>query len=248
MSIDERQPPAGDDLDIDLRRVWVGVAAETMADRSGAVERLLGGLLRSPGLARAIVTAPSLVASWIIASAIVLGVGVVATAGSQEPWFALGAPVLAGIGVAYAYGPGIDAAFELSQTMAISDRSVLLGRVLAVFGLNALTGIVASLVTASAVGLTLGWLLPMTTVAAIALAASTMSRSANVGVGAALASWTIIVLATAYDAGSWVGAVRPDAASSIAVFYLITTGVCSGLALVATSGRWSYRTGGERWQ
>lgn len=245
---DEERRAADDDLYIDLRRVWVGVAAETMATRPRTMEWLLARLLRSPGLARAIVTTPSLVASWIVASGIVLVVGVVATAGSREPWFALVAPVLAGIGVAYAYGPGIDPAFELSQTMAISDRSVLLGRVLAVFGLNALTGLVASLVTVSAVGLTLGWLLPMTTVAAIALAASTTSRSANVGVGAALASWTIIVLATAYDAGNWVGSVRPPVVSGLALFYLVVTGICGWLALLATSGRWSYRTGGGGWQ
>lgn len=235
-------------LDVDLERVWRGVAAETLARQPHAIERLFGWMLRSPGLARAVVTTPSLVASWLLASAIVLGVGVVATADTGEPWFALVAPLLAGIGVAYAYGPGIDPAFELSQSMAISDRMVLLARVVAVFGLNALTGLLATLVTANAAGLTFGWLLPMTTVAALALAASTLSRSANVGVGAALAGWALILLATNYDANDWIATVQPDATSGIALFYVIATICCGWLAWYATSRQNTYRKGGWQWR
>ena len=115
-------------LDVDLGRVWTVVAGEVMATPVGRVERFAGWLLHSPGLARAIVATPSLVLSWLLASAVVLAVGVVVTAvsGSGTPWVALLAPALAGAGVAYAYGPGIDPAFELSQTMAVPDRLVLL--------------------------------------------------------------------------------------------------------------------------
>ena len=72
-------------------------------------------MLRSPGLARALVTTPSLVLSWILASVVVLAAGVIATASTDTPWVALLAPALAGIGIAYAYGPGIDPAFELGE-------------------------------------------------------------------------------------------------------------------------------------
>lgn len=242
------EEPLDLDLDIDLERVWIGVAAETLVRQTGGVERLAIWALRSPGLARAVVTTPSLVLSWLLASAVVLGVGVLATAGSGEPWFALVAPVLAGIGVAYAYGPGIDPVFELSQSMAISDRIVLLARVLVVFGLNALTGLLATLVTASATGLTFGWLLPMTTVAALALAASTVSRSANVGVGAALGGWAIIVVATSANANDWVATVQPDATSGIALFYVIATLLFGWLALYATSSQHTDRKGGWQWR
>ena len=50
--------------DVDLDRVWVGVAAEVWRRRPGPVERLAGRLLRSPGLARALVTASSVPLSW----------------------------------------------------------------------------------------------------------------------------------------------------------------------------------------
>ena len=64
-------------LDVDLDQVWAGVAAEVWAPRVGLVERLAGRLLGSPGLARALVTTPSLVLSWIVASAVLLAVGIV---------------------------------------------------------------------------------------------------------------------------------------------------------------------------
>ncbi len=223
-------------LDVDLERAWRGIAAETWATPVGPVERLAGRLLGSPGLARALVTTPSLVASWIVASAIVLAVGALATLGTGTPWPALLAPALAGIGIAYAYGPGIDPAFELSQTAAVSDRMVLLVRGLAVFGLNAALGVVASLVTAdaTATGLTLGWLAPMTTVAALALAAATLARSANVGVAAALAGWCIAILAGLAGTGDLAAAVVRGA---LAPLYLAGTAAGLALALWATSGQ-----------
>ena len=57
---------------------------------------------------------------------------------------ALLAPAVAAAGIAYAYGPGIDPAWELSWSMAVSDRMVLLVRAVAVFGLNAVLGLAAS--------------------------------------------------------------------------------------------------------
>lgn len=220
--------------DVDLNRVWYGVAAEINAPVVGPVEALAARMLRSPGLARALMTTPSLVLSWLFASVVVLTVGVLATSGTDVAWVSLLAPALAGVGIAYAYGPGIDPAFELSQTMAISDRMVLLTRVLAVFGVNALLGIVASLVTSLTVDLTLSWLLPMTTVAAFGLAAAAMARSANVGSAAALAGWTIFVLAGAYRTGDITAAVEHDALIPV---YLIGTTICVGLTLYATGSK-----------
>ena len=46
------------------------------------------------------------------------------------------APAIAGAGIAYAYGPGVDPAYELSMSMAVSDRMVLLARVLAIFAID----------------------------------------------------------------------------------------------------------------
>lgn len=238
------QEAAAIDLDIDLDRVWAAVAGEVMATPVGRVERFAGWLVQSPGLARAVVATPSLVLSWLLASAVVLAVGVLVTAvsGGGTPWVALLAPVLAGAGVAYAYGPGVDPAFELAQTMAVPDRTVLLARVLAVFGVNAVFGLVASLVAAPMTGLALGWLLPMTTVAALGLAAATLATSANVGVAAGMAGWGLIVLANAVETRDYAAAVERG---ELIPFYLIGTGICIALALSATSGG---RNWGLEWQ
>ena len=175
--------------------MWLGVAAQVWRRRPGPVERAAGRLLRSPGLARALVTTPSLLLGWVIATVVVLIAGVGFTLGTGQPWVALLAPAVAAAGIAYAYGPGIDPAWELSQSMAVSDRMVLLVRALAVFGLNAALGLAASAASGAAAAVTFGWLVPMTAVCALALAAATVTRSPNVGVAAGSAGWVIAILA-----------------------------------------------------
>jgi hypothetical protein len=222
----ESSPP-----DVDLGRVWTDVAAEVWRRRPGPVERLAAWLLRSPGLARALVTTPSLLLGWVIATVAVLAVGTVVTLRTGTPYVALFAPAVAGAGIAYAYGPGIDPAWELSQSMAVSDRMVLLVRALAVFGLNALAGLAASAVSGAAAAVTFGWLVPMTAVCALALAAATLSRSAIVGVGAGLSGWAITLLAGQATAG------RPTvviANSSLLLPYLAFAACCAAVAWYAT--------------
>jgi hypothetical protein len=232
--------------DVDLGRVWLAVAAEVWRRRPGPLERLAGRLLRSPGLARALVTTPSLLLGWIIATAVVLIAGAAATLGTGTPYVALLAPAVAAAGIAYAYGPGMDPAWELSCSMAVSDRMVLLVRALAVFGLNAVLGLAASAVSVSAAlgsaasvsaasgaaaGLTFGWLIPMTAVCALALAAATVARSANVGVAAGLSGWMITVLAARAAAGRFTAALTE---SSLVLPYLAVALCCGAIAVYAT--------------
>jgi len=217
--------------DVDLDQVWLEVAAEVWRRRPGPVERLAARALRSPGLARALVTTPSLLVGWVIASAVVLVAGVFATLGTGTPYVALFAPALAAGGIAYAYGPGIDPAWELSQSTAVSHRMVLLVRVLAVFGLNAALGLAASAASGTAATVTFGWLIPMTAVSALALAAATVTRSANVGVTAGLAAWAITVLSVHSASGQ----VTPAVASSALVLpYLAVAAVGGAIAWFAT--------------
>ena len=217
--------------DVDLGRVWTGVAAQVWRRDPGRVERLAGRLLRSPGLARALLTTPSLLLGWIIATVVVLAVGAVATLGTGTPYVALFAPALAAAGIAYAYGPGIDPAFELTRSMAVGDRMVLLVRALAVFGLNAALGLAASAASGVAAALTFGWLVPMTAACAIALAAATLARSANVGVAAGVAGWVIMVLAGRATLGQYTAAVTD---SALVLPYLLFAACCCAVALYAT--------------
>ena len=50
-------------------------------------------------------------------------------------------------------------------------------------------------------GITFGWLVPMTAVSALALAAATVTRSANAGVAVGLAAWAITVLSVYSGSG-----------------------------------------------
>src|SRR5690242_881807 len=217
--------------DVDLDRVWLGVAAQVWRRQPGAAERMAGRLLRSPGLARALVTTPSLLLGWVIATVLILLAGVGFTLGTGTPWVALLAPGVAAAGIAYAYGPGIDPAWELSQSMAVSDRMVLLVRALAVFALNAVIGLAASAASGAAAAVTFGWLVPMTAVCALALAAATLTRSANVGVAAGLAGWAITVLGSRVAGGSLNTAV---ASASLILPHLLAAVVCSAIAWYAT--------------
>lgn len=227
-------------LDVNLDRVWTNIATEAWSRPTGRLERRLGDVLRSPGLARALLTTPSLVLSWILASAVVLAVGAIFTHQSGVPWVALLAPAIAGIGIAYAYGPGVDPAWELSKTMVVSDRMVFLVRTMAVFGVNAALGLVASLFSAQALAVTFMWLIPMTTVSALALAAATWTRNAQVGVGAGLMGWAVIVLGASQSQGQGQGLANLGAAVSepgLMPIYVIATVVLTVVTLYATRNK-----------
>ena len=216
---------------VDLDRVWLSVAAEVWRRQPFRPGRLAGRVLRSPGLARALVTTPSLLLGWVIATVVVLLTGAVATLGTGTPYVPLLAPAVAAAGIAYAYGPGIDPAWELSQSMAVGDRMVLLVRALAVFALNGLLGLAASAASGVAAALTFGWLIPMTAACAVALAAATLSRSANVGVAAGLAAWVIVVLASHAVTGQFTAAITD---SALLLPYLITALAGGAVVLFAT--------------
>jgi hypothetical protein len=217
--------------DVDLGRVWLGVAAQVWRRRPGLAERAAGRLLRSPGLARALVTTPSLLAGWLVATAVVLLAGIFATLGTGTPYVPLLAPAVAAAGIAYAYGPGIDPAWELSRSMAVSDRMVLLVRALAVFALNAGLGLAASAASGAAAAVTFGWLVPMTAVCALALAAATLARSANVGVAAGVAGWAIVVLAGQSASGRLTVVITDTA---LVLPYLAFAAACAAIAWIAT--------------
>jgi hypothetical protein len=226
--------------DVDLGRVWISVAAQVWRRQPGWLERTAGRLLRSPGLARALLTTPSLLLPWLLTSIVVLAAGVAATTGSGQPVVALLAPAMAAAAIAYSYGPGMDPAWELSCSMAVSDRMVLLVRALAVFAVNAVLGLAASaasVVSASGPGggtaaaVTFGLLIPMTAVCAFALAVATVARSASAGAAAGVGAWLITVLGGEAASGHFAAAV-----SDTVLFlpYLAIGAGCAAIAVYAT--------------
>jgi hypothetical protein len=217
--------------DVDLDKVWLGVAAEVWRRHPGRLERLAGRLLRSPGLARALLTTPSLLLPWLIATVVVLAAGAAATLGTGQPLVALLAPAVAAAAIAYAYGPGIDPAWELSCSMAVSDRMVLLVRALAVFAVNAAFGLVASAASGAALAVTVGWLIPMTAICALALAVAVVARSAVVGAAAGMGAWAITILSGRVASGQFTAVVSRTV---LILPYLAVAAVCIAVAVYAT--------------
>ena len=237
--------------DIDLNRVWVNVAAQVWRRHPGRAERTAARLLRSPGLARALLTTPSLLLPWLIASTIVLAVGALTQLGAGQPLVWLIAPAVAAVGIAYSYGPGLDPAWELSCSMPVSDRLVLLTRAVAVFGVNAALGLIASAATlgthvsTGTAQLTVAWLLPMTAACALALAVAVSVRSAIAGAGAGAGAWIILVLAhgaadAPAGAGGAGGGLSAAALSSVVADanlylpYLAVAACCAAIVLFVT--------------
>ena len=179
---------------VDLSKVWTGVAAEVWRRHPGWLERAAARLLRSPGLARTLLITPSLLLPWVISTVVVFGVGALIDTGPGQPLVWLLAPAVAAVGIAFAYGPAIDPAWELSASCAVTDRMVLLTRAVVVFALNAALGLLASAASGAVAGLTFGWLIPMTAVCALALAVAVATRSASVGAAAGVAAWIMAVL------------------------------------------------------
>jgi hypothetical protein len=233
MSDTQRSRPTwnGAPPDVDLGRVWTAVVTEVWRRQPSWLERRAARWLGSPGLARALLTTPSLLVAWLISTVVVLGVGTAATVGTGLPLVALLAPAVAGAGIAYAYGPGMDPAWELSSSMAVSDRMVLLVRALAVFSVNAALGLAAAGASGLAASVTFGWLVPMTAVSALALAAATVARSANVGVAAGMAGWAITVLAAQATSGQWSAAITNGA---LVAPYLLFAAGCAAVVLFST--------------
>ena len=227
-----RLPSPGDSGGgVDLARVWTGVAAEVWRRHPGRLERTAARLLRSPGLARALLTTPSLLLPWLISTVVVFGVGALVSLGPGQPLVWLVAPAVAAVGIAFAYGPGIDPAWELSSSCAVSDRMVLLTRAVAVFGLNAVLGLLASAASGAAAALTFGWLLPMTAVSALALAAAVAARSATIGAAAGVAAWVITVLAGQTANGQLTASVTNADAY---LPYLAVAACCAAAVIYAT--------------
>ncbi len=103
------------------------------------------------------------------------------------------------------------------------------------FALNAALGLAAAAAGAAAVptaaAVTFGWLVPMTAVCALALAAATLGRSANVGVTVGLAGWAIVVL-VGQSASGRLTAVLTD--TVLVLPYLACAAVCAAIAWAAT--------------
>jgi hypothetical protein len=230
--------------DIDFGHVWNRVTGDIWASEPGWVEQTAARLLKSPALARALVTTPSLVLAWLLASVLVFGLGVVVTNMTDQPWVPFLAPIVAIVGVSFVYGAGADPAWEIMRTMALPQRMVLLVRVTAVFSTNVVIALAAALFTDVAGPIVMLWLLPMVALSMIALAFATWTQSPMFGAASGLLIWFTVALQSLARSREVTTFVTQDVITGMAPLYVAAT-MIAGVVIVLGSGG---LPGRDRWE
>lgn len=138
---------------------------------------------------------------WV-GSFFVMALGVVVTLVANRGGlpFVLIAPLVAAAGVSFLYGPGVDPALEIEMATAVSPRTILLARLLLLFGIDLTMGVAGSLLLSlflsdlSLWSLILGWLAPMTFLSALALFLSLLFFEPLLGILVSLVLWGVQTL------------------------------------------------------
>jgi hypothetical protein len=229
---------------LDLGYVWQGVAAELDAPRPRLLERALVAAGVRPGLARFTVTTPSLRLGWLLANLLVLAL--VALPLAVRPVAAwpsgvlVAAPLVAAAAVAFAYGPAVDPAYEAVAVTPLSPVRALLVRLAAVLVANTLLAGAVDLALGDG-GPRVGWLLPMTAAALLAVLVASYWTPA-VGALAGMGAWLLVLAA-------WWASDQPVAwltGPSAQAVYAILTVVLLALLVRSVAGHgWALSGGSE---
>lgn len=174
--------------------IWAGVVDRLDAPRVSVLERLLHRVGVHENDARLLAATPSLQVSWLAALLLVLGFAVAAAHGADEAGalFLIFAPLLPVAGVAAAYGPAVDPAYELSTAAPYRATRLLLLRTVSVLAASlALSGVAALALPATGWSQA-GWLLPALGLTLTTLALSTRLSPA-VAAGAVSMTWVSVV-------------------------------------------------------
>ena len=160
-----------------LGAVWDEVIERVARHRPTLVERVLHRLGMHESTARLVAATPALRGAWLAATTLVLGLALAAAYVSPDgaaAYLAV-APLLPVAGVAMAYGPEADPAYEVAAAAPYSQLRLLALRSLVVVSATLVPAAVAGVLLPGAPILALAWLLP-----ALALTASTVALSTRV--------------------------------------------------------------------
>lgn len=225
---------------LDLDYVWGGVAAELDAPQPSLLENALEQAGFEAGVARFVVTTPSLRGSWLLASLLVVGFAFAASFIGPEVRLSpvlVAAPVVAAGLVAFAYGPAADAAYEIVAATPLSPLTALLLRFAAVLAWNSVVVGVADFAAGSEHGV-LAWFLPMTCVALLAAAVGLRTQPV-VGAACGMGIWMALVIAAmsvAHEPAQVLWGVRSQAVYAVAavlLLSLLSRWVVSGRGFIA---------------
>jgi hypothetical protein len=157
-----------------LEAIWQDTVDVLDRPTPRPLERLLLRLRVRPGTARLLAATPSLQVSWLAAVAVAVGFGAVASHESDHglALFLVLAPLVPVVGVAAAYGPGVDPAHEITVAAPMSGFRLLLLRSLAVLAASFALTAAASFGLAALDWTAAAWVLP-----ALALTGATLALS-----------------------------------------------------------------------
>jgi hypothetical protein len=196
-------------------RNWSAIADRVDAPRRNLAERILLRLGMRDHIARLLMLTPTFRLAWFAAVAAVSGLAVVSAAdgallrGDRGSFaFLVLAPLLPVVGVATAFTPRTDAAFELAASAPFSAFELLLVRAAAVLVTSTVVSAAASIALPGSSLEAVTWLLP-----ALGLTTATL----------ALARWVPINVAAGVLSALWLGAAtisaRGEAAARLMADY-----------------------------
>ncbi len=193
-----------------LAATWQAMEHVLDAPRRGPVERLLLGLGISEHLARLLACTPALRLSWLGATSLALAFAVLAShAGHGDGrmlMFLLVAPLLPLAGVAVAFAPGIDPAYEMALAAPMASFRLLLARSAAVLASTTVMAGAAALALPDVGWPVAAWILPALGLSATSLALSSFAPPLPAA-SAVAALWVLGVLGSELVAARRLGAV-----------------------------------------
>lgn len=190
------------------------IMGEVTAPPRSRFERALLALRVPEPTARLMAATPVLRWAWFAAVGLVLVLAASAGSKQWEPGdqlavFLVLAPIIPVLGVALAYGPHSDRAYEVTVATPLSGLRLILLRTITVVVAAAALSLLTVLTSPTHGWLRLAWLLPAlaTTTTALALGAHLGMRRAAVGVGLGWLTLVVVGAQVASDATAPFGAV-----------------------------------------
>lgn len=223
-----------------LDRTWEAIADELHAPKGDAWERMILRTGVPDYIARLLATTPSLRVAWVLALGAVLSFGVLASYvgnGIRLPFLLL-APLVPLIGVAGAYGPVADPAFEVALAAPMRSFKLLLIRATGVLTVSLVLGSVGAVLLPQLDWMVVAWLLPSLALVSISLALSTLILPVRSAAFVAVV-WVGGVLTVEYAASEPLTAFRMPAQGGYLLIALLGSLVFATRRRILDEGRQS---------